>query len=1666
MESAVIDPALEFMNGPLVTWVRTFESDGGGSLTYGALSDGVFLYDVMAHIDPPEDGGLGSINRHPDTAHARLCNLSRVLQHIIRFSQEVVGQQQMQTLPDLVLLSRQPHTAAGVRELRKLLLLLLACAVQSCHKLSIVQNIKTLDLDVQHSIVECIKEVTDNPESVWPSEWSSVEGVPEGRLNEAFRLLVAHLTRLTASVCLEWLRVACGGSVSGDDSTDAESLNASSSHLAVQLADHKAQLRRLRQDHDEKCEQASELKEELEQLKSSLNKVKQENVELVQDARAARAWRDESDILRERAARVDTLEAEVAKYKDKMADIQFYKTRVQELREDNKMLSETKDMLEQQLETSRKRSEQILELENKILTLKQNINQINLERERDREQLQELMEENAQLQMSARNSLNESTTLVAQIDRLKTATTNGISISSDLNSDAQTRLLKLQLENQRLEGLLESLRSSAAEQCSEKTIELEKENKRLAQKVLAQQESERRERTELHAAQEETLQTKKELQRLQDTLQTVRENADRQCKEMQEETSHLHELIESLRERQQQGTDTLLLDVESENKRLMDANLQLQSQVSRLGYEKQQLQRLTERLRESADRLMQVENQKSEMERENRELQQSLSLLRESNERHEELERSHASLEVEFTRVSRKLENSLATLSKLESVQSEKLQLQAEVERLSRKLESVKISSMKIADLEGEKEGLVLQAEQLQQQIAALQQETARVQQLEIDLMAAGNETQKLKRSMDSCQKKMKDIEKEKSDLESENSKLHRTVETLKLSTKKLNDLEKDLTELEGSNDRVERENRSLQKELGRLKEALSVKDNLAEEWSSKAASLQRSNQKLARQLETHTSSDNKMRELSQEKLQLEQQVQRERKTLAALREDLVAEKSRSGFIIYCDLSFKIVLFRYHALEALLEETLKSSLEVRDEKIASLESRLNESVARNSQLRQQLLQVRTELECVLLRQQEEVGESGLGFDASRQISSLKMAVDRINEEKLSLESEVSNLSSQASSYREQVCALQSQVTSLAGQNTVMSKHNASLQGSNARLQVENTTLQSQSASLIAQNTALQTSASQQEAERVKVTPSSYGERQNRLDQLSNDHDSLRRLHEQLQRDYDALNHDHTTLKQQHKNVKADYKLLQEKQSNLSASEDELLKMKEKLDSEMSNLKSDSISLSNLRAEHSKLKDDFRSLFASNDKLRCEYKSLQSDYKAVKGENNSLKLRLTELGGELNDAKDHMTALDVEVSKLTNKCQVLQEVNTTLEDARQTLMSQVSQLLTQYHDLLTQTLDDKHHFHQEEKTFADKLNNLQRQKEKLEEKIMEQYRRMNNAPNNKLSPGCVPYSRGFGSNLVRRVRKAGNDLISKVPRTGRSRSRGREDGVESPDSSSLGSSSHAHESSSLDSGSETRHSSPTLPAGSSSGGESIHADPLAGVEDGRMTHYRRRESLGTTALTNGSLTTSLGGSVTLNRKSMPLSVSEFYLGHSLRGSVSSEEVAASLRSSDLGDSIRDEELSSLMSGAPSLNSYLPHISSCSISALSNGRPHNTSLNFSTNHINTSFNKQPSSITNGISNNHHNQYHHHSNQSHDSDHQNISHHHQSSNSSMVSSSTPTPSLTSSMELARAGSRRPLCLSDDQDSSATRDSESESRSRPASRGPQPGSQYGAQR
>ena len=83
-------------------------------------------------------------------------------------------------------------------------------------------------------------------------------------------------------------------------------------------------------------------------------------MDLTQRAREARALQDELDVQRERAQKVHLLETEIQVYKDKISQSESLKSRMDEIREENKILVETKDMLEDQLQVSRKRCQQII----------------------------------------------------------------------------------------------------------------------------------------------------------------------------------------------------------------------------------------------------------------------------------------------------------------------------------------------------------------------------------------------------------------------------------------------------------------------------------------------------------------------------------------------------------------------------------------------------------------------------------------------------------------------------------------------------------------------------------------------------------------------------------------------------------------------------------------------------------------------------------------------------------------------------------------------------------------------------------------------------------------------------------------------------------------------------------------------------------------------------------------------------------------------------------------------------------------------------------------------------------------------------------------------------------------------------------------------------------
>ena len=89
-------------------------------------------------------------------------------------------------------------------------------------------------------------------------------------------------------------------------------------------------------------------------------------------------------------------------------NMEFFKSRVEKLLKETRTTVETKEMLEEQLTTSRKQLEKILELENDIIRFKGDIERFGHEKDHDRARIKDLQEENAALALSQKTSLNES----------------------------------------------------------------------------------------------------------------------------------------------------------------------------------------------------------------------------------------------------------------------------------------------------------------------------------------------------------------------------------------------------------------------------------------------------------------------------------------------------------------------------------------------------------------------------------------------------------------------------------------------------------------------------------------------------------------------------------------------------------------------------------------------------------------------------------------------------------------------------------------------------------------------------------------------------------------------------------------------------------------------------------------------------------------------------------------------------------------------------------------------------------------------------------------------------------------------------------------------------------------------------------------------------------
>ncbi|OWK53408.1 girdin isoform X8 [Lonchura striata] len=1385
MENEIFTPILEqFMSSPLVTWVKTFGPLAGGNGTnleeYVALVDGVYLNEVMLQINPKSANQR--INKKVNNdASLRIQNLSILVKQIKTYYQETLQQLIMMSLPNVLIIGKNPFSEPGTEEVKKLLLLLLGCAVQCQKKEEFIEIIQSLDFDTRAAVAAHIQEVTHNQENVFDLQWMDVIVLTQEYVEPLLKNMALHLKRLIDERdehsetiielseerdCLRFLPHA--SAAQSPCGSPGMKRTESRQHLSVELADAKAKIRRLRQELEEKTEQLLDCKQELEQMEAELKRLQQENMNLLSDARSARVYRDELDALREKAIRVDKLESEVSRYKERLHDIEFYKARVEELKEDNQVLLETKTMLEDQLEGTRARSDKLHELEKENLQLKAKLHDMEMERDMDRKKIEELMEENMTLEMAQKQSMDESLHLGWELEQINRTTELSEvpqkSLGHEVNELTSSRLLKLEMENQSLLKTVEELQSAvgSVEGSSSRILKMEKENQRLSKKLEELENEISQEKQSLQNSQNQSKDLMKEKAQLEKTLEALRENSERQIKLLEQENEHLNQTVASLRQRSEISAEARMKEIEKENKILHESIKETSSKLNKIEFEKKQVRKELEHYKEKGERAEELENELHHTEKENELLQKKITNLKITCEKIEALEQENSDLETENRKLKKTLDSLKNLTFQLESLEKENSQLDEENLELRRTIESLKCTSIKVAQLQLENKELESEKEQLKKSLELMKASFKKTERLEVSYQGLDTENQRLQKALENSNKKIQQLESELQDLETENQTLQKNLEELKISSKRLEQLEKENKLLEQETSQLEKDKKQLEKENKRLRQQAEIKDSTLEENNVKISNLERENKSLFKEIVVYKESCLRVKELEKENKELVKRATIDKKTLVTLREDLVNEKLKTQQmnndleklaheLEKIGLNKERLLHdeqssddsRYKLLESKLESTLKKSLEIKEEKIAALEARLEESTNLNQQLRQELKTVKKNYEALKQRQEEErmvqnspprSGEGNQSVnkwekenqETTRELLKVKdrlIEVERNNAtlqaEKQALKTQLKQLETQNNNLQAQILALQRQTVSLQEQNTT-------LQTQNAKLQVENSTLNSQSTSLMNQNAQLLIQQSSLENENEAVLKERE-DLKGLYEALLKDHERLELLHERQAAEYESLIAKHGSLKSAHKNLEVEHKDLEDRYNQLLKQKVQLEELEEVLKTEQDKMLQQSEKHETVAAEYKKLRDENERLTHTYNQLLRENEVLQTDHKNLKTLLNSSKLEQTRLEAEFSKLKEQYQQLDITSTKLNNQCELLSQLKGNLEEENRHLLDQIQTLMLQNRTLLEQNMESKDLFHVEQRQYIDKLNELRRQKEKLEEKIMDQYK---------------------------------------------------------------------------------------------------------------------------------------------------------------------------------------------------------------------------------------------------------------------------------------------------------------------------------------------------
>ncbi|XP_071268211.1 girdin-like [Salvelinus alpinus] len=1324
----------EFMESALVTWVQLFDGvvdrednvmlynqymdvnykSQNSHDRYLRLTNGIFLNEVMRIIDPnPKLEHLYRSGR--DEQILRVQNFSILNRHLRAFYQDDLQQLILMPLPNTAILGQDPLTEAAVEELRRLLLLLLGCAIQCERKETFIQQIQSLDIETQTVIANCIQEVTQDPRAVLPLQWEELGGLEEVELQVLFGSMARQIQGLLAQrdTHLERIAELCWTS----EVQQAESLMAPPGghteelpqSLAVQLADSRAKLRCLKQELEDKGDQLLDYKQEVQTMEEQLKKLQKEKRSLQGEVRGMRALRDELDCLRDRAGRAEQLQTELQSCTHRLRSLEVTRTQLKEQQQLCVALQETRVLLEEQLADTRQRCSSLRELERDNLLLRQRL--IDLEGEQDTEQqrVDELLEMNMGLEAELRQVLrhnNNNTgmmTAARHFHQSEVESDEEAGLREELREDIDLKPLSVEV------GEASSLRLLGAEN---ENAELRRRLEDLLseQEVRGQRQADLPEvREELACLEAEHQNTLREFQNVKNKNATLKKSLELLLTKHQsiEEEGEKEERGEKVErgERGVQGSESSRGEGEGTARRGLDsergANIIRTQREAGVGAE---LLHPEEREVQVDDQVMKPKKRKEEGEKEigrEREIKHVKNYKEEdlgkADINQKEIEDPNTATEEEklpktkygeekeksvekdvcvfpgpdFERLASELQQALEQADRQASVAQD---LRSKLGEQSRKAWE---AEQRLVLLEAESQRLRKATESLaeaRRQIEVLQAERLQMEE-ELCRLRSQAELQRMQASV------IATLEGERATLERERETLRSSLDTLRTAQRKVA--------------------LHVCQELSQSKELCAQLHDLEKELGTRLQGLEKESQERK---ELNTEAQNKIRSLTQELANEKVQSQELSNEAARLNQELERAEVELKTV-----TADLLLSEKWERDAVSANFSPESPANTQKAISSDRLTLEHPEAKDAQPK----------EGHDLCMTSDARVEKMDWSLSERLIDLERENAAVGAEREVLLSQLSQSQSACSHLREQIDTLQ--------------HHSISLQETCTKLQTLNTQLQVEEASLSFQHAAVLARCSESEARcaaleaESKVCAREHEESLVRTEGLRRDQERMTALQQRQEAELEELLDRHSHLRSSNRNLETQHRDLEGRYQELLGLKSQMEETKREMKMEREKMEGEVQKQAERERELERLKEDNERLQG----VQREWAQVQSELLAqgsvLRGELSAAQLERTRLEGEISSLRENNQRLELSTDRLTNQYQLLTQLKGNMEEENRHLLEQNQSLTNHNRDLMEQSLERKDQHHSQQREYQEKMGELRREKQKLVEKIMDQYR---------------------------------------------------------------------------------------------------------------------------------------------------------------------------------------------------------------------------------------------------------------------------------------------------------------------------------------------------